>query len=841
MDLISIVVPIYNLDAYLYQCISSIVGQSHKNIEIILVDDGSTDNGLEICEFFRKSDCRVIVISKPNGGLVSARKAGINAATGEYVFYVDGDDWLDSECLAEYYKIAKAHDVDIVIGDYKREFLGNFATISNSISPGLYDRNRIENEILPSMISHGHFFNHGLKTYSWGKLYKKSNILKLQNQIPEEIMIAEDAALLYPAIYQSNKIYISDIAMCNYRQRPNSILKSTNFDDREIERIASAFQYLSKSLNSHLSKFDFELQLQAYFAAIVTIRSGGFLSSLELYEKFKIFGELPKGARLALYNSGSFGQHAYKHLHQNKVFSLSGWFDSDYKENNILHMPVDNPAELHHFEFDFLIVPSFDHALGEEVLSLFRAQGLDQSKIRTVKIDPSNLVQFITDLGFDPITFQPLNMRNISMSIDSPKKIVILGGNPETGAIVEVANSMGLYTIVLDPYPNSPSKKYAKKSYDIDVTDLDAVDRVISQESASGVLVGVADPLVPYYQKICERNRFNCYANERTIHALTSKSNFAKACIKHEISVTPSYQINYLDEAEVNNLAYPVVIKPVDAGAGVGISICHNPKEFQAGISAALAVSIRKELIVEKFMECDDMFAYYTFVNGVPYLSALADRHKTKKQGQFSSVCIAAEYPSQHTDRFVREIHPKLVNMFKDLGISNGVLIIQFFVDEANFYAYDPGFRLQGEAPHLYLKHFNQFDQREMLLQFALTGKMFNADFEEMNDFRFNDELATTIWVLLKPGKIGAISGIDEVRSQVNVIEVLQRFHTGDLVTSDMIGTERQVFARIYTVAKTKQESIELLDFISRKLSVQDQYGENMVLDWHQKKDFLNA
>lgn len=422
------------------------------------------------------------------------------------------------------------------------------------------------------------------------------------------------------------------------------------------------------------------------------------------------------------------------------------------------------------------------------------------------------------------------------MSNESNKKIVILGGNPETGAIVEVANNMGLRTVVLDPYPNSPSKQQAWKSFDIDVTNLEAVDEIIRLERPDGVLVGIADPLVPYYQKICERNGFYCYANDTIIHALASKSNFAQTCLRYGIPVTPSYQIDHTSVTDVDSLDYPVVVKPVDAGAGVGISICSDPSEFHAGVDKALSVSIRKELLFERFMECDDMFAYYTFVDGVAYLSALADRHKTDKQGKSSSVCIAAEYPSQHTDRFVREVHPKLVEMFRELGVSNGVLLIQFFVDSTNFYAYDPGFRLQGEAPHLYLKHFNQFDQREMLLRFALTGQMYGPNFQSVNDFRFKNQYATTVWVLLKTGKIGTISGMDAIRSHPNVIQVLLRFQTGDSVTSEMVGTERQVFARIYTVARTPGESAELMKYIHHTLSVKDEMSENMVLDWYRKE-----
>jgi len=407
MDLISVVVPIYNLDAYLYQCVSSIAQQTYKNLEIILVDDGSTDNALEICEFFRKSDTRIRVIAKPNGGLVTARKAGLNAATGKYVFYVDGDDWINPDCIERYYKLAIEHDTDIVVGDYRREFLGNFETIRNSIAPGFYNRSRIENEILPVMISHGQFFNHGLKTYSWGKLYKRSAVLSVQNQVPDEIMIAEDAALIYPAIYNSNAIYISNLALCNYRQRPNSILKSTNFDDKELGRIATAFQYLAATLESQNSPFHFHQQLQAYFAGIVTIRTGAFLGSVKLYEKFKVFGDITPGARLAVYNSGSFGQHVYKHLQHNEDFVFAGWFDKDYKENNILNMRVSNPADLHCCTFDLLIIPSYDPTLYAEVNDLFMGQGLEHTKIRTIKLDASNLAQFITSAGYDPITFLP--------------------------------------------------------------------------------------------------------------------------------------------------------------------------------------------------------------------------------------------------------------------------------------------------------------------------------------------------------------------------------------------------------------------------------------------------
>ena len=408
---------------------------------------------------------------------------------------------------------------------------------------------------------------------------------------------------------------------------------------------------------------------------------------------------------------------------------------------------------------------------------------------------------------------------------------MILGGNPETGALVDVANGMGLRTIVVDPNPVAPAKRNAAVSYDVDVTNLEGVEEVIHREKIDGILVGVADVLVPYYQKLCERNAFPCYASESIVLALSSKSNFADTCIKYGIAVTPNYKIDYRDQLQVEKLPFPIVVKPVDSGAGVGISVCRTPDEFNLGVDKALSISLRKEILIEKFMECDDMFAYYTFIDGSPFLSALADRHKTLKQGQFSSVCMAAEYPSRHTERFVQEVHPKLLKMFDGLGIKNGVLLIQFFVDESDFYAYDPGFRLQGEAPHIYLKHFNHFDQREMLLQFAISGKMHEGDFNKLNDYRFNNEFGTTLWILLKAGKLGRVAGMDAVENHPNVIMVLQRFKQGDSVTEEMLGTERQVFARIYTVAKSRKETAEVTQFIEDHLSILDDVDENMVLD----------
>ena len=137
--MISIIVPIYNVSAYLSACIESIQCQSFQDIEIFLVDDGSTDGCFEICEEYKQQDSRIRVIHKANGGLVSARKAGIRAASGDYIAFVDGDDWIEPDMYERMYKVITEQDVDIVMCS-RYEDVGNKKSTTESRKAGMGKR-----------------------------------------------------------------------------------------------------------------------------------------------------------------------------------------------------------------------------------------------------------------------------------------------------------------------------------------------------------------------------------------------------------------------------------------------------------------------------------------------------------------------------------------------------------------------------------------------------------------------------------------------------------------------------------------------------------------------------
>lgn len=374
-------------------------------------------------------------------------------------------------------------------------------------------------------------------------------------------------------------------------------------------------------------------------------------------------------------------------------------------------------------------------------------------------------------------------------------KLVILGGNAETAAFIKKLNTFNIYTIVIDPNKDAPAKKYSDESYEIDGMDIQGIYNFLKNIQFDGLMVGVADILVPSYFELCQRLNLPCYANLNTIKAFGSKDGFNSICEKHKISVIPKFNIS---SQTLNQDNMPVLVKPVDNGAGVGMTICKDIASLNNALKHAKENSKSKRVLVEKYMMCDDFFAYYTFLDGNIYLSATADRHKSRNNNLGSPVCIGATYPSKYHHEFVNGTNIKILRMLKNLDISDGVLNIQFFRDKKDFYAYDPGFRLQGEAPHIHILHSMGIDQRELLANFAL-GKKSDFAHSILANRHVGDKLnAATAWVLLNEGVIKNIEGLDQIKKLNSFKEIIQRLSFNDEVTSDMIDTERQVFARVY-------------------------------------------
>lgn len=212
--ILSIIVPVYNVEEYLPKCLDSICNQSFKDFELILVNDGSTDNSYNICNAYSKKDKRIIIVNKQNGGLSSARNAGIELATGEYIGFVDSDDWIDLDMYELLINNIKKNDADIAICNDKKVVNKNVLSSTNTNKVRVYSQEKA----IEALIEGVHF-----QEYAWNKVYKRTLFTDIR--FPEE-KLYEDVFVMYKLFLKSCKIIHIDSAKYYYLQRNGSILNS---------------------------------------------------------------------------------------------------------------------------------------------------------------------------------------------------------------------------------------------------------------------------------------------------------------------------------------------------------------------------------------------------------------------------------------------------------------------------------------------------------------------------------------------------------------------------------------------------------------------------------------
>lgn len=237
VPLISVVVPIYNVEAYLKNCIESLLEQDYENYEIILVDDCSTDHGLEIAkEYLRKvpEKCK-LVQRKENGGLSAARNSGIKVAIGEWITFIDSDDWVANDYLSSLYNVAYQDDADVVMGNiyyaYSRSNVRASTAFGNL-------KNGADNKEIIAIC----------KSYACGRLFKTKLFLESQIYFPEDIKRSEDIGTIIPILTRARHISLVEKPLYFYFQRSTSISNSNiNVDLSFYPQTLQRMYDLSKS------------------------------------------------------------------------------------------------------------------------------------------------------------------------------------------------------------------------------------------------------------------------------------------------------------------------------------------------------------------------------------------------------------------------------------------------------------------------------------------------------------------------------------------------------------------------------------------------------------------
>ena len=281
----SVIVPVYKVEEYLPSCIDSVLNQTFSDFELILVDDGSPDTCPEICEDYAKKDNRINVVHKSNGGLASARRAGIKVAKGDYVFNLDSDDLIENDTLEYAYNIINKTNCEMVSFAYK--WVKNAKTINitnDGLDEGLYTEKDFEKYIYPRILMDKNM-NH-ISYYLSGKAVKRDLLTPNQLAVSEKISLGEDLCCVVPCYLQAKSVYISKKQAYLYTVRENSLSKE--FNTKQILLIENVINEISKNKLEKLS--DFDQQICRYFCfmcftILAAAAEGGHFKSIKDIKK----------------------------------------------------------------------------------------------------------------------------------------------------------------------------------------------------------------------------------------------------------------------------------------------------------------------------------------------------------------------------------------------------------------------------------------------------------------------------------------------------------------------------------------------------------------------------
>lgn len=373
--IVSIVVPIYNTKSYLTACLQSIIDQTYQNIEILLIDDGSTDGSDEICREFAHKDDRITYIRQDNMGQMCARKTGVAHATGEFLMFVDSDDWIDRGMVE--FLVSQIGNADMVTSGVHYESGSKVETdYLDRYSEGVYagrDKELLLRTMLYDMDSD---ILQRLTPWIWNKLYR-TEIAKLVHQsLSIDSSFAEDGVFLYYYLINSEAVKICHTCFYHYRFREDSMFHKGN--PHMLTDINKAYLALEPCFRKHWLRDNLMLQLQHWISVmtVMALNGGmGFASRIYIPE-FQIDTDGLKGKRIVLYGAGKVGKDYFRQLTK-MGYEVVLWVDS----NNIQNEGVRKPEEIYRTEYDIILIAVSRPEYVEGIKQTLKKMKIEEEKL----------------------------------------------------------------------------------------------------------------------------------------------------------------------------------------------------------------------------------------------------------------------------------------------------------------------------------------------------------------------------------------------------------------------------------------------------------------------------
>lgn len=377
--MISVIVPIYNAEEYLNKCLASIVNQTYRELEIILVNDGSTDESLAICEKYKQVDDRVVIINKHNEGLVRARKDGIRMAKGEYITFVDADDWIDITTYEKIY-IGKA---DIISYGLTEEYENYSKNKTDKIEPGLYDKKRIHDQIIPCMLSSTTFFEFGMLPNLVCKLIKKSLLLETIDDVSDNVTIGEDVDFFFRTIYKAESMLIKTDTLYHYRQHKKSMMKAK----LPVEKIKALYLDLY-NIKEAAGLTEWVSQLNQYITFVMLLKRPEIVIPY-ITELSDIHG------KVVIYGAGGFGKSLYDILIENKNITKLSIVDRQWQNMNNVGYHIENPETVRVDIPDKIIIAILNENVCGQVGKYLIEMGIESKTIISINFRGINAESMI--------------------------------------------------------------------------------------------------------------------------------------------------------------------------------------------------------------------------------------------------------------------------------------------------------------------------------------------------------------------------------------------------------------------------------------------------------------
>ncbi|MGN1014129.1 MAG: ATP-grasp domain-containing protein [Butyricicoccus sp.] len=417
------------------------------------------------------------------------------------------------------------------------------------------------------------------------------------------------------------------------------------------------------------------------------------------------------------------------------------------------------------------------------------------------------------------------------------EKLLCMGVDTTTRFALSYAKEIGVYTIVTDynPIDSSPEKAMADEQWEIDVADLDALEARCRKEQVTGIYAGNHEFCLDMTKELCARLGLPFYASDEGWACARDKKRFKQHCIACGLDVPKTYPLTKPFQPEIlAEIRYPVIVKPTDACAQKGLSLCRNEEELRAGYDLALGFSDSGTILVEEWVEGEEISMDYLFIDGKPLLIGLnqAIFMEINHRRNFTLFC----QPGKQYDDYKEQTTEKVEKLFQRMNWKNGVAFLQAICSNGTYYFIEMGGRLDGVGSWVNEKAITGKSRVEHMVDCALGRERnitWNPHFSEYKK-------CSTIYLLwARSGKIDRIIGEEEICSMPGVQITLKRFAEGGEIeqTDNML----QIAYYIAVVADNWEQLMQMIQTINGTLHIYNEQGEELLLPFTEYSRLIEA